>query len=195
MLLENAEGMIWPVVYLEEHGFFTGWAEFSLANNLALGDTLFFSFVRKDKFLVHVLGKTGCEKRVISRAKLMRRQQTRANMATQTQPVNPASPTPRRSIAPGFTRAECYGFRTPAPHSHGRTPRTDRPTPDSLARQFMSTKGKSSRFDFRKFQGQTSVPAPRHDNAPTPSWHGEAGPSTCPNLKRKLVSLPNYSSG
>ena len=63
MVLENADGKPWPVVYLAEHGFLTGWVAFSTANNLAIGDIL-FSFVEEAKFAVHVFGKSGCEKRV-----------------------------------------------------------------------------------------------------------------------------------
>lgn len=58
MVLENVHGQLWPVVYSKEHGFLTGWAEFSTANNLAIGDTLFFSFVDEASFVVHVFGET-----------------------------------------------------------------------------------------------------------------------------------------
>ena len=60
MVLENTDSKPWPVVYLAEHG----WAAFSTANNLTIGDILFFSFVEEAKFAVHIIGKLGSEKRV-----------------------------------------------------------------------------------------------------------------------------------
>lgn len=67
MVLENRDGWRWPVIYEAKLGFQLGWSEFSTANELAVGDTLFFSFVEDNKFVVHAFDKSGCEKRLTNK--------------------------------------------------------------------------------------------------------------------------------
>jgi hypothetical protein len=204
MVLENADGKPWPVVYLAEHGFLTGWAAFSTANNLAIGDILFFSFVEEAKFAVHVFGKSGCKKRVPTETPLTNPSgRNRTPVPTQTQSVNRASSPAPRSFAPGFTRSSrldsesggCntngrgawQGFRTPASLSHGGTyaPPDDSTTPHT---DHTPTPNWRPLSTFLNSESYKSAPPPRN-HAPLPSRHGEAAPSACPHTKP--VRFPN----
>jgi len=95
-------------MYSAAYGFQRGWSEFSTANELAVGETLFFSLVEENKFVVHVFDKSGCEKRL-----------TRTMPTSSTMPSNSTTPSSsthqRRKAVPDVSRTPTCTTQMPTP--------------------------------------------------------------------------------